>query len=96
MELVQELQKKLGRATRGALPIEALGAQMHGAKEGRTLTPCGRRDFDPLAFAKPAPLDVGFMGKMRCINEEDLYWPDRKSTRLNSSHEIPSRMPSSA
>ena len=23
-------------------------------------------------------------------------WPDRKSTRLNSSHEIPSRMPSSA
>ena len=24
------------------------------------------------------------------------FWPDRKSTRLNSSHEIPSRMPSSA
>ena len=24
------------------------------------------------------------------------YWKDRKSTRLNSSHEIPSRMPSSA
>ena len=23
-------------------------------------------------------------------------WEDRKSTRLNSSHEIPSRMPSSA
>ena len=26
----------------------------------------------------------------------DLYVVDRKSTRLNSSHEIPSRMPSSA
>ena len=25
-----------------------------------------------------------------------LVYPDRKSTRLNSSHEIPSRMPSSA
>ena len=25
-----------------------------------------------------------------------LFRPDRKSTRLNSSHEIPSRMPSSA
>ena len=24
------------------------------------------------------------------------FWPDRKSTRLNSSHAIPSRMPSSA
>ena len=26
----------------------------------------------------------------------DFLWVDRKSTRLNSSHEIPSRMPSSA
>ena len=77
MELVQELQKALGRTTRGALPIEALGAQMQGAKEGRTLTPRGRRDFDPLAFAKPASLDVGFIGQMRFINEEDLYWPLR-------------------
>ena len=25
-----------------------------------------------------------------------VVWSDRKSTRLNSSHEIPSRMPSSA
>ena len=27
---------------------------------------------------------------------EAQAWGDRKSTRLNSSHEIPSRMPSSA
>ena len=77
MELVQELQEELRRAAWGTLPIEALGAQMQGAKEGRTVTPRGRRDFAPLAFAKPAPLDVGFMGKMRFINEEDLYWPLR-------------------
>ena len=34
-----------------------------------------------------------------CIGEDRPYrdWEtDRKSTRLNSSHEIPSRMPSSA
>ena len=79
MELVQELQEELRRAAWGTLPIEALGAQMQGAKEGSTLTPRGRRDFDPLAFAKPAPLDVGFIGKMRFINEEDLYWPLRSA-----------------
>ena len=30
------------------------------------------------------------------IRGGDFYAIDRKSTRLNSSHEIPSRMPSSA
>ena len=30
------------------------------------------------------------------FNASRIIWPDRKSTRLNSSHEIPSRMPSSA
>ena len=30
------------------------------------------------------------------IADGDCGWEDRKSTRLNSSHEIPSRMPSSA
>ena len=30
------------------------------------------------------------------LNDTDLLKEDRKSTRLNSSHEIPSRMPSSA
>ena len=29
-------------------------------------------------------------------NQEEVTTEDRKSTRLNSSHEIPSRMPSSA
>ena len=30
------------------------------------------------------------------VTMEDMIHQDRKSTRLNSSHEIPSRMPSSA
>ena len=32
----------------------------------------------------------------RLARKEAAKHPDRKSTRLNSSHEIPSRMPSSA
>ena len=37
-------------------------------------------------------------GRIEIGNDECLIYPetDRKSTRLNSSHEIPSRMPSSA
>ena len=32
----------------------------------------------------------------RTVPAEEVFAQDRKSTRLNSSHEIPSRMPSSA
>ena len=86
MELVQALHEELRRAAWGTLPIEALGAQRQGAKEGRTLTPRGRRDFDPLALAKPAPLDVGCIGKRRFINEEDLYWPLRSADANGGDH----------
>ena len=44
-------------------------------------------------------LSRGLVGYIALTGDEDLYrdWEtDRKSTRLNSSHEIPSRMPSSA
>ena len=33
---------------------------------------------------------------LKALDNEDKYMPDRKSTRLNSSHTRPSRMPSSA
>src|SRR5215470_16495676 len=79
MELVQALQEALRRAAWGTLPIEALGAQMQGAQEGSPLTPRGRRAFAPLALAKPAPLDVGCIGEMRCINAADRYWPWRSA-----------------
>ena len=38
------------------------------------------------------------LGVFACLEDKALSAPqiDRKSTRLNSSHEIPSRMPSSA
>ena len=41
-------------------------------------------------------LKPGSWGDIRGTKPENLPWLDRKSTRLNSSHEIPSRMPSSA
>ena len=58
---------------------------------------CGSRIVDAksivgvLALAKSRTVEVIVHTDESC---EDLI--DRKSTRLNSSHEIPSRMPSSA
>jgi hypothetical protein len=77
MELMQKLQKARRGAACSSLPIEALGAEMQRAEEGRTLTLRGCRDFDLVALATPAPLDVGFIGKMRFIDTEDLYGPLR-------------------
>ena len=76
-ELVQELQKELGRATRGALPIEALGTQMQGTKQGGTLTTRGGRHFDLVPLATPAALHVGLIGKMGFIDKQDFYGPLR-------------------
>ena len=42
-------------------------------------------------YIKPENMQVTGAYKIR-----GAYYKDRKSTRLNSSHEIPSRMPSSA
>ena len=41
-------------------------------------------------------LRAGLMGPIAGIGDSLVVGVDRKSTRLNSSHEIPSRMPSSA
>ena len=64
MELMQKLQEALGCPACRPLPIEALGAQMQGAKQGGTLALPWRRHFDLLALATPAALDVGFIGEM--------------------------------
>ena len=46
---------------------------------------------------KPEKFDVYIGGSYVIDNNQYRDWEtDRKSTRLNSSHEIPSRMPSSA
>ena len=73
MELMQKLQKARRGAACSSLPIKALAPKMQRAEEGRTLTLRGRRDFDLVAFAKPATLDVGLVGKMGLIDEENFY-----------------------
>ena len=77
MELMQKLQKALGRAPGRALPIEVLRAQMQRAKQGGTLALRWRRDFARLALATPAAVDVGFIGEMRFIDKKDFYRPLR-------------------
>ena len=49
----------------------------------------------PLTEARISPLDRGFL-YADAIYELMPVYGDRKSTRLNSSHEFVSRMPSSA
>ena len=59
-----------------------------------------RRRFDSLDIGKPSgltPSQCRIMGFIMDNGGSPVYQKeDRKSTRLNSSHEIPSRMPSSA
>jgi hypothetical protein len=77
MELMQKLQKARRCTTCSPLPLEALGAQMQRTKQGGTLPLHWRRDFDLVALAKPATLDVGFIRKMGFIDKEDFYRPLR-------------------
>jgi hypothetical protein len=74
VQLMQKLQKELGRASCGALPIETLSTQMQGAKQGGTLALGWGRDFDLGSLATPAALDIGFVRKMGFIDKEDFYW----------------------
>ena len=50
----------------------------------------------PLAFAFPNDAFARQVEDEVMIGESLLIAPDRKSTRLNSSHNVASRMPSSA
>ena len=56
------------------------------APAAREMRPSGIRKFFDLAAEMPECISLG-------VGEPDL---DRKSTRLNSSHRLESRMPSSA
>src|SRR5262245_47039804 len=73
VELMEKLQKQLGRTPCGALPIQALGTPMQSTKQGGTLTPRGSRHFDLVPLATPAALHVGFIGKMGFVDKEDFY-----------------------
>ena len=50
--------------------------------------------YRPYRMAEPVTEVEDVKGNKKTI--QTVFHPDRKSTRLNSSHEIPSRMPSSA
>ena len=91
MELVQELQKELGCPACCTLPVEALGAEMQRAKQGGTVALRWRRDFDLVALATPAALDVGFIGEMRFIDTKDFrsYWiPGSWNVRMSYTDDI--------
>ena len=69
------------------MPIDdltALGQKMREARKKKDLTQQELADLSHVSVKQIANIEKGKMN------------PDRKSTRLNSSHEIPSRMPSSA
>ena len=67
-------------------------------------TPRGKGKKDGALYSvKPVQLIAGLLNALQTRNDLDTsqlsyrdWETDRKSTRLNSSHEIPSRMPSSA
>ena len=69
-----------------------------------TLKPLVANDDVDVVFCVPAidilPVVEAAKGSNIQVGAENMYFEekgaDRKSTRLNSSHEIPSRMPSSA
>ena len=85
-----DINKKMKKAfEHGLTPIMCCGESLEQREQGVTM------DFIR------QQVKIGFQGltadqaKEAVIAYEPI-WADRKSTRLNSSHEIPSRMPSSA
>ena len=54
------------------------------------------RDRHKYGNIEAAALNISTFFGLTSNDRPLLVLPDRKSTRLNSSHEIPSRMPSSA
>ena len=89
------------------LPSVTVGANY--TRLDQDVTVSGKQLFDSTGAhlpAVPPPFGqvlTGLGSVTSTISERDLFtssiraiWPDRKSTRLNSSHEFVSRMPSSA
>ena len=64
MELLEEVQKGLGRAPFSSFPVEALRTEMSGAEQRGALALGRGGDFGLGAFAQPPALDVGCIGKM--------------------------------
>lgn len=73
MELVEKRDKSSGITPVGAFPVKALGAAVEGAENRRSLAFGGRCLMMGLAFRRPAPLDVGLIGKVGFIFKQNLY-----------------------
>ena len=74
-------------------------AQLIGFRAGG-VKPSVSNNSEPVAMS---PMTAGALSALYCVTrffsltyQSNRHVLDRKSTRLNSSHEIPSRMPSSA
>ena len=76
-----------GNALAAMLRRDAIEIRFHGAYDDKTVARLVGRLLDLPAFAGLAQAHVTYQGRTL---------PDRKSTRLNSSHIQKSRMPSSA
>ena len=84
---------------KGLIPESIVGVLLRPLAEGESITPgnFARNSifvkFMHEIIAKYAPLDPGCSEEAKGLG---TGWVDRKSTRLNSSHQCLSRMPSSA
>ena len=52
--------------------------------------------YKAVVVGENGPVPVGTVVAVKVLRQELMHDPDRKSTRLNSSHNLRSRMPSSA
>ena len=80
----------LGRIDRGVVWIDPLDLELIIINLLANAVDAAKNVEDPLVFVELLRIPGS------SASEETLELQDRKSTRLNSSHEIPSRMPSSA
>ena len=91
-QVLREARKKAGLTQR-----EVAGRLRR--EDGRVVDPPYLNAVEHDHRYPPEDFIVDQLAKMLGISPDVLYFHanrDRKSTRLNSSHEIPSRMPSSA
>jgi hypothetical protein len=69
MELMQKLNAGFFHAAWRPFPVQLLSTEMKRPEEGGAM-PLGRTgDFDFLPLAKPAALDIWFIGPVRLISK---------------------------
>jgi len=69
VQLMSKRHEHFRDAALGSFPIKPLGAQMESPEQSRSLTLGKLWSASLFAFTKPAPMDIGLMGKVRLIQE---------------------------